>query len=162
MDQSFSFMNVLVLLLFLAVMAWTSFTDIRSRIIPNAVIFPAIAIIIIIRLFHHPFGFAYYFAWGLLPAVLMLVASLLTKLKGFGAGDIKLMLFIGLALGGFGGFAAFVLGGMLSFLYNSARFVLFKKNMMESVRVAPFLFAGSLLWYLSPMWLVPLVERIFE
>lgn len=78
-------------------------TDLTDMIIPNAVVAVAIAAALVIRLFIHPLPFWDYAAAAFVGSGALLLigvaGSWLLKREAMGGGDIKLYVFIGLALG---------------------------------------------------------------
>ena len=129
--------------------------DLKHYIIPNEVIYPAIIIAFLYRLFG---GFNYFLA-AIIAGVFFLVIVLISKGKWMGVGDIKLALFMGLILGWpkilVALFLAFLIGALVSVIL-----ILFKKKTLKSrIPFGPFLsgativamFWGNFLmdWYLN-------------
>jgi prepilin signal peptidase PulO-like enzyme (type II secretory pathway) len=129
--------------------------DLKHYIIPNEVIYPAIIIAFLYRLFD---GFNYFLA-AILVGAFFLVIVLVSKGKWMGVGDIKLALFMGLILGWpkilVALFLAFLIGALVSVIL-----ILFKKKTLKSqIPFGPFLsgativamFWGNFLidWYLN-------------
>lgn len=81
----------------IGVLLYVSWTDIRSRRIPNVVIFPAIAVALVTL----PWTIG--LSSGLVGAVLaplpLVIARFMTGAGKMGMGDIKLAVFVGLVLG---------------------------------------------------------------
>jgi prepilin signal peptidase PulO-like enzyme (type II secretory pathway) len=75
-----------------------SITDIRAMLIPNTVVFPAVALAILLRLIVHPLPLWSYAAGAIAGFVLLYTLSAVSR-GGIGGGDIKLYLFIGLMCG---------------------------------------------------------------
>lgn len=70
-----------------------TFTDIRSRVIPNMVTYPVIVISLIYRLFVEP-----NYLWGLIPACFFAIIFFCNP-KSIGGGDIKMFACIGIIAG---------------------------------------------------------------
>jgi len=106
---------------FAAALVVITATDIERRIIPNRVVLPAAAVVVVLRLVDHPS-----IEWPLagLAAAAFLLAAALAYPGGMGMGDVKLALLMGVALGRTVPVALFV--GMVAALVPSA--VLFVRH----------------------------------
>ncbi|MGN7457464.1 prepilin peptidase [Paenibacillus pasadenensis] len=149
-------MNYIVLGLLAVVFLICTVTDLRERKIYNVVTFTAIALIIVIRIFHHPQGIVMYL-WGLIPAIIFYLIAVLTKGRGTGGGDILLILFLGLSTGILGAFMGILYASILTLLFAAVRYVVSGKKERQ-LPMAPFLTLGVLLFYLQPLWLAPLIN----
>jgi len=134
-------MSVLMDAFFIALLAWCSYTDLRTRTISN------MAVILLLCL-----GFAHTVlmgltssAWWLYPAGMALAVPFLTVwLKnGIGAGDVKLLAGIGLYLGLFNTLIAFVLmvPAITAFIIRSW---IQKKTLKQRIPFAPVLAFGAI------------------
>ncbi len=148
-------LNFIVLALLVLVLLISSYTDLKSRKIYNVVTITAIAVIVVIRIFHHPQGIVSYL-WGMLPALIFFIAAFISKGKAIGGGDILLILFLGLTIG--------VIGTAMTILYSMVLAVLFSliyyvvtNRKFTAMPMAVFLTAGVLLFYCQPYWLVPII-----
>ncbi len=90
-------------LLLVGIMVVISITDIREMIIPDVVVFPAIAVMLLFRLFVHPEPLWMYLAGAVAGSGAMFLAgwlgAALFKKESMGGGDVKLYVFAGLVLG---------------------------------------------------------------
>ncbi len=133
-------------------------TDITAMMIPNKVVFPAIAIAAIIRLFIHPLSMWSYLAGAFAGSGFLLLTGLLAgwllKKEAMGGGDIKLYVFIGLILGLqltlFSLFAASVLGLIGGLLQNVGG----KREPGRTIPFGPYIAAGAVLSYWWGDWLL--------
>jgi len=150
-----STMNIIVLILLAVVMMICTFTDLKERKIYNVVTISAIALIVIIRFMHHPQGVVMYL-WGVVPAIVLLIAAYVTKGKALGGGDILLILFIGLTVGGIGTLMTLLYAFVIALLTSAVLYVAANKKITK-VPLAPFLLVGIVAFYLQPHWLVPIV-----
>ena len=134
-----------------AVLIAVSITDIRERRIPNAIMFPALAIALIVAL-SSPARWSY-LAGGLFAGLLLLIPTFIYGLERAGGGDVKLAAFIGLILGwpaiipallcAFAGASLFAFGGMI------AR----RLTLRSSIAFGPFLaFGGLVVGVLGLLW----------
>ena len=73
-------------------------TDLRAMLIPNSIVFPAVALAVLLRLFAHPLPLWHYAAGALAGFALLYALSAVSR-GGIGGGDIKLYLFVGLLCG---------------------------------------------------------------
>lgn len=71
---------------------WFTYTDLKSRVIPNKITHWALLILLIIRVPNPEFYL------GLMPAVLLFVVWFISP-RSLGAGDVKLIAMVGLCLG---------------------------------------------------------------
>ena len=135
--------------------------DLKHYIIPDVVVFPAIAITLFYHLIVSNFEFriSNFIFSGVAAAVFFLIIVLISRGRWMGLGDVKLALLMGLVLGFpriiVAIFFAFVVGALLSLFL-----IFFKKKQWKSqVPFAPFLVLGTFLalffgapivnWYLS-------------
>jgi len=123
-----------------AVLVVLSSVDIERRIVPNRIVLPAAAVVLVAQTVLHPSA-----EWLLagLGASLFLFLAALAYPRGMGMGDVKLVLLLGFLLGRTVPFALFV--GMLSALLPSA--VLFARHgsaaRKMAIPFAPFLALGG-------------------
>ncbi|MEA2351478.1 MAG: leader peptidase (prepilin peptidase) / N-methyltransferase [Thermoleophilaceae bacterium] len=85
-----------VAVLFVAALAAISVVDIRRRIVPNRIVLPAAAVVLVARTIVHPS--VVWLASGLGAALFLLIAAA-AKPGGMGMGDVKLALLLGFAVG---------------------------------------------------------------
>ncbi|WP_445321975.1 prepilin peptidase [Paenibacillus sp. FSL L8-0494] len=128
-------MNIILLLIALILICMIfSYTDIRTRRIPNKIIHPLLILIFVIRMFDVQFYF------GLIPALIFTILFFVNS-NAIGAGDIKLIALIGLVLGLEN--TLFVIMGMSisAMLYLIFRLLKDRVN-VKSIPLAPFLTFG--------------------
>ena len=139
-----------------AVLVVLSAIDIDRRIVPNKIVLPAAAIVLVAQTVVHPS--VQWLAGGLGAALFLFVAALAYP-RGMGMGDVKLALLLGFMVGKTVPIALFL--GMVSALVPSA--VLFARHgsaaRKMAIPFAPFLALGGLLalfwghpildWYLG-------------
>ena len=136
--------------------------DLKKFIIPDKVLFPAIAISLLYLIINNQLSIINYLLSALGAAVFFLVIYLLSKGKWLGFGDVKLAILLGLILGWpkilLALFLSFVIGGII----GVGLIVFLKKKLKSEVPFAPFLIIGTLIaffwgqtiinWYLSLMF----------
>jgi leader peptidase (prepilin peptidase)/N-methyltransferase len=88
--------DTLVAVFFVGVLVAVSAVDIRRRIVPNAIVLPAAAVVLAARMAVHPSP-----VWALagLGAALFLLIGAVARPGGIGMGDVKLALLLGFAVG---------------------------------------------------------------
>jgi len=82
--------------------------------IPNVILFPSIALLMIIRMFTHPLGIATYLIGAVAGFGVLLAIAVISK-GGMGYGDVKLFFFVGL----FTGLAGAILTLFLSSIFGT-------------------------------------------
>jgi leader peptidase (prepilin peptidase) / N-methyltransferase len=85
-----------VAVVFVAALAAISIVDIRRRIVPNRIVLPAAAVVLLARTIVHPS--VVWLASGVGAALFLLVAAV-ARPGGMGMGDVKLALLLGFAVG---------------------------------------------------------------
>jgi leader peptidase (prepilin peptidase)/N-methyltransferase len=125
---------------FCLVLVAVSATDIEHRIIPNRIVLPATAIVLVANTLLHPSA-----QWALaaLAAAGFLFAAALAYPKGMGMGDVKLALLMGAALGRSAAVAMMV--GMLVAVVPSIYLLARHGKAARKMRIpfGPFLALGS-------------------
>lgn len=121
--------------------------DLKTKIIPDIVLLPAIAVSILRLFFNHQWLFL---IAGLLTSVFFLSLFLITKGKGMGFGDVKLAFFVGLILGWWqrilvAVFLAFLTGALVGIIVMVAG----KKTWKQALPFAPFLLFGM---WIAKLW----------
>ncbi|MCK4520855.1 prepilin peptidase [Candidatus Parcubacteria bacterium] len=165
---------------FLALFAITSFLivifvyDLKHYIIPDKVIFPAIAIVFLYKLFEilnlefvSDFGFRisdfkpllYSLGIAFAASAFFLTIVLVTRGKGMGIGDIKLAFLMGLLLGWPNIFVALFLAFLIGAIIGIGLILARKKTLKSEVPFGPFLVTGTFIamfygnqiigWYLN-------------
>jgi leader peptidase (prepilin peptidase)/N-methyltransferase len=129
-------------LLALAVLAYVSITDIRERRIPNRVMFPALAVALILALLRTDRWWL--LLGGLLAGALMLVPVFLYGLENAGGGDVKLAAFLGLVLGWPTVIYALALAFVSAALFGAVGVALRRLSRRSTVAFAPFMALGWL------------------
>ena len=131
---------------FVLVLVQVIFFDMEHRLILDRVMFPAMALALIVRLFHQPWwaGIATGLAAGLLFLVLALVGSAIFKAEALGFGDVKLALFMGLLLGPLPTITALFYGVFLAGVV-SVGFIIWHRSLKGTIAYGPYLAAGTLI-----------------
>jgi len=133
--------------------------DLKHFIIPDKVIFPAIAVAFIYNLsnIHSLIYNAFPAALGV--TLFFLIIFLISRGKWLGFGDVKLVFFLGLILGFPSILVAFFLSFLIGAIIGTGLIVLGKKTLKSEVPFAPFLVVGTFValfwgklllnWYIS-------------
>ncbi|MEA3453254.1 MAG: prepilin peptidase [Patescibacteria group bacterium] len=133
--------------------------DLKHFIIPDKVLYPAIAISFLYVIVNNQFSLIDYFSSAIGASLFFLLIYLISKGKWIGFGDVKLAILLGLLLGWprivLALFLSFVIGGIIGL----GLIILSKKKFKSEVPFAPFLICGTLIsllwggqiisWYLS-------------
>jgi len=141
-----SFPLLLLRSLFVLVLVQVIFFDLEHRLILDRVMFPAMAVALVVSLFGHPWwaGIASGLGAGLVFLLLGLLGSAIFKQEAMGFGDVKLVLFIGLLLGWpqtlTGIFYGVVLAGVASI-----GVIILNRSMKGTIAYGPYLAAGALI-----------------
>jgi prepilin signal peptidase PulO-like enzyme (type II secretory pathway) len=85
-----------VIVVFIGVLVVLSAIDVRRRIVPNRIVLPAAAVVLVLRTIAHPS--VVWLVAGLGASLFLLVAAV-AKPDGMGMGDVKLALLLGFAVG---------------------------------------------------------------
>ncbi len=137
-----------------AVLVYVSLTDLRSRIIPNAVVLPAIGIGLVAMFFTLGWGSA--LLGSAVAALVMTVPVLIYGPGRAGIGDVKLALFIGLVVG----YPAVVYALAICFVAAAAvalaGLVSRRLTRRSTMPFAPFLSLGAIIMLFGPAaWGMP-------
>jgi leader peptidase (prepilin peptidase) / N-methyltransferase len=89
-------LDVLADVVFVGALLAISFVDVKRRIVPNRIVLPAAAVVLVVRTAAHPS-----FVWlaAGIGAALFLLAAAVARPGGMGMGDVKLAGVLGLCLG---------------------------------------------------------------
>jgi prepilin signal peptidase PulO-like enzyme (type II secretory pathway) len=132
--------------LFVLVLVQVIFFDFEHRLILDRVMFPAMALALVVSLFGHPWwaGVATGLGAGLLFLVLALAGSAIFKAEALGFGDVKLALFMGLLLGPLPTIQAIFYGVLLAGVV-SIGIIVYHRSMKGTIAYGPYLAAGALI-----------------
>lgn len=145
-----SFPLLLLRSLFVLVLVQVIFFDLEHRLILDRVMFPAIAVALVVSLFGRPWwvGIATGLGAGVAFLLLGLLGSAIFKQEAMGFGDVKLVVFIGLLLGWpqtlTGIFYGVVLAGVASI-----GVIILNRSMRGTIAYGPYLAAGALIVLLA-------------
>jgi len=131
---------------FVLVLVQVIFFDFEHRLILDRVMFPAMALALVVSLFNHPWwaGIATGLVAGLLFLVLALVGSAIFKAEALGFGDVKFALFMGLLLGPLPTIQALFYGVLLAGAV-SVGYIVWHRSMKGTIAYGPYLAAGALI-----------------
>lgn len=139
------YLQMLQLLLMCAttgVLVYVSITDIRSRRIPNNVMFPALAVAWVAAIAQPERGTL--LLGGLIAGGLLLLPTLIYGLDKAGGGDVKLGLFIGLVVGWPNVVTALLIAFVSAALFAVGGMVLRRLSRRSVIAFGPFLAFGGL------------------
>ena len=137
---------------FVLVLVQVIFFDFEHRLILDRIMFPSIALALVMSLFRHPWwaGVAMGLGAGLLFLLLALAGSAIFKAEALGFGDVKLALFMGVLLGPLPTIQALFYGVFLAGVV-SVFLILRYRTMKQTIAYGPYLAAGALIvLYLYP------------
>jgi leader peptidase (prepilin peptidase)/N-methyltransferase len=137
---------------FVLVLVQVIFFDFEHRLILDRVMFPAMALSLVVSLFGHPWwaGIASGLGVGLLFLLLSLVGSAIFKADALGFGDVKLAVFMGLLVG-WPYIVQAVFYGVLLAGVASVVVIVRNRSMKGTIAYGPYLAGGTLIvLYLLP------------
>jgi leader peptidase (prepilin peptidase)/N-methyltransferase len=137
---------------FVLVLVQVIFFDFEHRLILDRVMFPAMALSLVVSLFGHPWwaGIASGVGVGLLFLLLSLVGSAIFKADALGFGDVKLAVFMGLLVG-WPYIVQAVFYGVLLAGVASVVVIVRNRSMKGTIAYGPYLAGGTLIvLYLLP------------
>lgn len=122
------------------------FFDFEHRLILDRVLFPAIALAIVVSLFRQPWwvGLATGVAAGILFLLLALAGAALFKTEALGFGDVKLAAFMGFLLGPLPTIQALFYGVFLAGL-AAVGIIVWRRSLKGTIAYGPYLAAGALI-----------------
>jgi leader peptidase (prepilin peptidase)/N-methyltransferase len=140
------FQQLALLSVFVLVLVQVIFFDMEHRLILDRVMFPAMALALIVSLFHQPWwaGVAAGLGAGLLFLLIALAGAAIFKAEALGFGDVKLALFMGLLLGPLPTITALFYGVFLAGLV-SVGYIIWRRSLKGSIAYGPYLAAGALI-----------------
>lgn len=152
-ETDWTAVELVLRLLFVAVLVQIIFFDLEHRLILDWITFPALALALVVSLFHAPWwaGVATGAAFGGALLLLGVVGSALFKDDAMGLGDVKLATLTGLLLGPLGTIEAaalaFAVAGVVAISVAIGR-----RSLQGSLAFGPFLAAGAVvaLYGLAP------------
>jgi leader peptidase (prepilin peptidase)/N-methyltransferase len=131
---------------FVLVLVQVIFFDFEHRLILDRVMFPSMALALLVSLFGNPWwaGIATGLGAGLLFFVLALAGAAIFKADALGFGDVKLAVFMGLLLGPLPTIQALFYGVLLAGLV-AIGVIVWHRSMKGSIAYGPYLAAGALI-----------------
>lgn len=137
---------------FVLVLVQVIFFDFEHRLILDRVMFPAMALALVVSLFGHPWwaGIATGVGVGILFLLLALAGMAIFKAEALGFGDVKLALFMGLLVGWPYIVQAIFYGVLLAGVASIA-VIIRNRSLKGTIAYGPYLAAGALIvLYLLP------------
>jgi leader peptidase (prepilin peptidase)/N-methyltransferase len=137
---------------FVLVLVQVIFFDFEHRLILDRVMFPAMALALVVSLFGHPWwaGIATGLGVGVLFLLLALAGMAIFKAEALGFGDVKLALFMGLLVG-WPYIVQAIFYGVLLAGAASIAVIIRNRSMKGTIAYGPYLAAGALIvLYLLP------------
>ena len=122
-------------------------TDIREQLILDVITLPAIAILLITRLFIGTEPFWFYLVGGVVGFVLLLLIAIVSR-GGMGGGDIKLYAAIGVALGPWMTVMSLVVASFIGAVVGSLLMLTGVVKRKQPIAFGPFIFIGTIVAYL--------------
>ena len=131
---------------FILVLVQVIFFDFEHRLILDRVIFPAMALALLVSLFGQPWwaGIATGLGAGLLFLLLALAGSAILKAEALGFGDVKLVAFMGLLLGPLPTVQAVFYGVFLAGIV-SIGMIIWQRSLKGTLAYGPYLATGALI-----------------
>lgn len=141
LDWMLKHLDIVSMILAVPVLAYVSFTDIREFRIPNKVMFPALAVALVVALARPERWWL--LLGGLFVAVALLLPSIMAGKRQIGGGDVKLGLFIGLILGWPGGLWTAIVSCLLAMLFTIGGILMGRIKWRSKIAFGPFLSLGA-------------------
>jgi leader peptidase (prepilin peptidase) / N-methyltransferase len=134
--------DTLLIVFVIAVLAVLSWRDVRARVIPNRIVLPAWAIVLVAQVVLHPGQWDEWLIASAVAAGVLLVPALVYP-AGLGMGDVKLMGLIGAALG-YSVLNGLLVGTLLAGLFSAALLLRYGSSARRvTFPYGPFLAAGA-------------------
>ena len=132
--------------LFILVFVQVIFFDLEHRLILDRVIFPSMALALVLSLFRHPWwaGLATGIGAGLVFLFLAWLGAAIFKAEALGFGDVKLVLFMGLLLGPLPVVQAVFYGVFLAGI-AAVWVIVVERSLKGTLAYGPYLAAGALI-----------------
>lgn len=152
-ETAWSVVDLVIRLVFVAVLVQVIFFDLEHRLILDWITFPALVLALVVSLFHTPWwaGAAAGVGFGGALFLLGVVGSVLFKDDAMGLGDVKLATLIGLLLGPVATVEAAAVGIAVAGVVAIA-VAIWRRSLHGNLAFGPFLAAGALvaLYGLAP------------
>ena len=145
------------ILFFAGILIFLALYDLKNGIIPNKVVYPAMAIAFVSSLASPVMSAVAALVCGAVSACVLLVPALFSK--GMGMGDVKLAFLIGLMTGFPGSIFALIIGIFLGGLAAIVLISLRVKGRKDEMPYAPFLAMGALIALMSGRFLMGLLPK---
>jgi leader peptidase (prepilin peptidase)/N-methyltransferase len=150
--EPISFLLLALRSLFVVVLVQVIFFDFEHRLILDRVLFPSMAVALVLSLTGDPWfsgrdwwhGVAAGLGAGLLFLLLALIGSAIFKGDALGFGDVKLAVFMGLLLGPLPTIQALFYGVVLAGVV-SIGYIIWRRSLKGSIAYGPYLAAGALI-----------------
>jgi prepilin signal peptidase PulO-like enzyme (type II secretory pathway) len=144
--QATSFPLLILHSVFVLVLIQVIFFDFEHRLILDRVMFPSMALALVVSLFADPWwaGIATGVAAGLLFLLLAVAGAAIFKAEALGFGDVKLALFMGLLLGPLPTIQALFYGVFLAGVV-SVGVIVWHRSLKGTIAYGPYLAAGALI-----------------
>ena len=141
-----SFVLLAVRSIFVLVLVQVIFFDFEHHLILDRIMFPAMALALVVSLFGQPWwaGLATGLGAGLLFLLLAILGSAILKQEALGFGDVKLAAFMGLLLGVPLIFSALFYGVLFAGI-GAIVFIVWHRSLRGNIAYGPYLAAGALL-----------------
>lgn len=137
-----SLLEFVLYAIYAGVLLYVSWTDIRTRRIPNVVIGPAILLALLAM--HWTIGITSALLGAIIGPLPLIVARLIAGASKMGMGDIKMAIFVGLILGSEFALVGVVIGLVLSLVVGMIGILRGKWTLQSKLPFGPFLAAGTL------------------
>lgn len=135
-------------------------SDMKSGIIPDKIVYPAIVVTVLFQISVHGITFYEYLIPAFAAFIFFLALFLLTRGKGMGFGDVKFSFLMGLLLGFpsiiYALYIAFLTGAIVSFILLLWK----RKNIKSTIPFGPFLVLGTVLTFFFPQVINLLVSMV--
>lgn len=142
--SGWNFLNLVFWFYIASVLIIVFVYDLKHFLIPDKILFPAIAITLVYRLFENLVNLNYIFA-AIIASGFFLIIFLISRGKWMGFGDVKMAFLLGLLLGFSNIFTALFLAFFFGAIIGLILMVFKKKGLKSEIPFGPFLIAGTFL-----------------
>ncbi len=134
-------------LLLASVLIVITHTDLKAMTIPNAVVFPGLALAVLLRLVLHPLPWWNYMAAAAVGFGLLYLLAVVSR-GGMGGGDIKLYLFIGAVTGLSATLLSLFVASLLGTIYGIIARATGRTQRKQAIPFGPFIAVGAMVAFL--------------
>lgn len=139
-------LELLVAWIFISILVAITISDLHTKLIPNKIIFPGMAIFLILRWFAHPLPYTDYLLGFLIGGGIFYLVAIISR-GGMGGGDIKLLAMIGLVLGWQHTLMTILLSSVIGVVISGILLLFGKIKRKEPIPFGPYIALAAVVAY---------------